>query len=143
MGDVLLTLWRRLGDIPDDRELPWCYAVARRALANNRRRSGRHLRLVERLKSQPVTEHVEDRSDVSPELAVALARLSPGERELVTLWAWEGLEPREIAVILFTTPNAVSLRLARVKAKLGREISRQNPHGPGHKTGGQVGEQTK
>lgn len=143
MGDVLLTLWRRLDDIPADGELPWSYAVARRALANTRRKTGRHLRLVERLKSQPAAEVMDDRVDVSPELASALERLSPGEKELVKLWAWEGLEPREIALILDTTANAISLRLGRVKAKLTREISRQDSPRAGHKTGGHIGEQTR
>jgi RNA polymerase sigma-70 factor (ECF subfamily) len=141
MGDVLLTLWRRIDDIPSDGELPWCYAVARRALSNNRRRAGRYLRLVERLQSQPHDHIVEGAVDF-PELASALESLSPGERELVTLWAWDGLEPREIAVVLDTTANAVSLRLARIKDKISREMDRQTSLVAGHKKDGRAGEQT-
>lgn len=142
MNDVLLTLWRRLDDIPSDGELPWCYTIARRALANDRRRSGRYLRLVERLQAQPASDHVVARADDFPELASALESLSPSERDLVTLWAWEGLEPREIAVVLDTTANAISLRLARVREKIGREIDRQNLLVAGHKADGHIGDQT-
>ena len=32
LGDVLLVMWRRAEDIPDDAPLAWCYGVARGAL---------------------------------------------------------------------------------------------------------------
>lgn len=32
LSDVLLTIWRRLDDVPTEAELPWCYGVARRVL---------------------------------------------------------------------------------------------------------------
>lgn len=142
MSDILVTLWRRLDDIPTEGELPWCYTVARRALANDRRRRGRYLRLIEKLQSQPATDFVVDRAADFPELVSALETLTPLERELVTLWAWDGLEPREIAVVLNTTPNAISLRLARVRKKISREMDRQNLLVAGHKTDGHVGDQT-
>ena len=37
-ADVLVVAWRRRADIPAGAELPWLYAVARRVLANYRRR---------------------------------------------------------------------------------------------------------
>ena len=37
LNDTLLTIWRRLDDVPADRRLPWTYGVARRCLANHRR----------------------------------------------------------------------------------------------------------
>jgi RNA polymerase sigma-70 factor (ECF subfamily) len=57
---------------------------------------------------------------------MVLAGLDEADRELLRLWAWEQLEPREIAVVLDTTPNAVSLRLSRAKKKVARSIERQN-----------------
>ena len=48
----------------------------------------------------------------------AMARLTPPEAEALTLWAWEGLAPAEIAVALGVTPNAVSIRLHRAKIHL-------------------------
>jgi RNA polymerase sigma-70 factor (ECF subfamily) len=61
-----------------------------------------------------------------PALEMALAELSGEDQELLRLWAWEQLEPREIATVLATTPNAVSLRLTRAKAKLEKKLSRQD-----------------
>lgn len=136
-GDALLTIWRRLDDVPPDAALPWCYGVARRALANKRRAASRHLRLVERLRSVSDPAPVTDPAAVGeqPELAAALESLSDSDRELIRLWAWEELEPREIAVVLDTTANAVSLRLTRVKAKLANEMERQSAAGRGQEPG--------
>ena len=40
VSDVFLVCWRRLDDVPE-KALPWLYAVARKTLANERRRRGR------------------------------------------------------------------------------------------------------
>ena len=133
MGDVLLTLWRRLDAVPDAAPLPWCYGVARRALANHRRGTRRRLQLVAKLEAQPPLTVDPEGADDHPELAAALDELSTDERELITLWAWEGLEPREIAVVLDLTANAVSLRLSRVRKKLARTMQRQVAASSGHK----------
>jgi len=67
------------------------------------------------------------------ELAAALSTLPAADQEIIRLWAWEQLEPREIAEILGSTANAVSLRLSRAKKKLSESMSRQNPPESGHK----------
>jgi RNA polymerase sigma-70 factor (ECF subfamily) len=142
LAATLSVVWRRLDEIPDGASLPWSYAVARRMLSNHRRGDQRRLRLVERLRAEP--QHVGadpqavDAGD--PDLETALDELSDSERELVHLWAWEQLEPREIAVVIDATPNAVSLRLTRVKQKLANSLQRQNRHSSGHTPDMQVPE---
>ncbi|HEU4917481.1 MAG TPA: sigma-70 family RNA polymerase sigma factor [Acidimicrobiia bacterium] len=136
LADVLLTLWRRLDEVPEEAVLPWSYGVARRTLANQRRSAARHLRLVERLESQrPVL--VIDPADTieDSELATAFASLPPADQEVLRLWAWEQLEPREIARVLGSTANAVSLRLSRARKKLSDALTRQDPSATGHKEG--------
>jgi RNA polymerase sigma-70 factor (ECF subfamily) len=143
LDDVLLVMWRRLAEVPVDGTLPWAYGVARRSLANRRRANRRRLDLVERLKTtyeRPLLLDTEA-SDEHVELAEALTDLGEDDLELVRLWAWEQLEPREIAVVLGTSANAVSLRLGRVKRKLEKKMTRQNVGSGGHRgdehTGGQ------
>jgi RNA polymerase sigma-70 factor, ECF subfamily len=139
LADTLLVLWRRLDDVPDGpgEALPWVYGVARRCLANHQRAGRRHLRLVGRLSSQlPVQPMVAPPADAAfagdAELDAALATLSAADRELLQLWAWERLEPKEIATVLGVTPNAVSIRLHRARAQLGQELERKNMPGRGH-----------
>ena len=67
-----------------------------------------------------------------PALTAAMETcLSDSEREIVRLWAWEALEPREIAHVLDLTPNAVSVALTRARRKLREELDRQDPLPPG------------
>jgi len=142
LAETLSVVWRRLDEIPDGARLPWCYGVARRMLSNHRRGDQRRLRLVERLGAEPQRAGTEpqavDAGD--PHLEAALSELSDSERELIHLWAWEQLDPREIAVVIDATPNAVSLRLTRVKQKLADSLQRQNRHSSGHTPDMQVPE---
>lgn len=137
LGDVLLVLWRRAGDIPADAALPWCYGVARGCLANALRSSQRQLKLVRRLAREPVP--VEPQED--PVLAEALVALPEGDREVLRLWAWEQLTASEIAVALGVTPNAASIRLHRAKAHLKKELLRRKDAASVGQPGGRRGEE--
>ena len=75
-------------------------------------------------------QHGVETSD--PELIAAIDTLTDSEAEIVRLWAWEQLEPRQIATVLETTANAVSVALARAKRKLAERLARQDPTGAGH-----------
>ena len=140
LADTLLVVWRRLDDVPAD-PLPWVLGVARRTLANQRRGDARRLHLVERsIARAPVDPpaHGDPQSAIEqldPELDAAVAGLSDAEREIVHLWAWERLEPREIAQVLDLTPNAVSVALARAKRKLAERLDRQDRRDAGHLRG--------
>ncbi|HWL49992.1 MAG TPA: sigma-70 family RNA polymerase sigma factor [Acidimicrobiia bacterium] len=135
LSDVLLTVWRRLEDAPEGAILPWSYGIARRTLSNHRRAASRHLKLVERLESERALAREDDPAGQleDPELVAALASLPAADQEILRLWAWEQLEPREIALTLGSTANAVSLRLSRARKKLADAMTRQDPPTPGHK----------
>lgn len=136
LADVMLTVWRRLDDAPQDRVLPWSYGIARRTLANQRRGEKRHLRLLKRIEAEPRPSFSPDPADdgPDPELAAALDALSDDDREIVRLWAWEQLEPREIAPVLDISVNAATLRLGRARKKLAESLARQNRPAAGHKS---------
>jgi RNA polymerase sigma factor (sigma-70 family) len=123
VADVLLVLWRRLDDVPTDDPVPWTYAVARGCLANSRRTTQRQLRLVDRITR---LDPPRDRPEVvdHPEVHAALAALGELDREVVMLWAWEGLAPREIAVVTGLSANAVSIRLHKAKKRLAASLGK-------------------
>ena len=131
--EVLTVIWRRLDEVPAGRELPWSYGVARRCLANHQRGDGRRRRLHRRVRSETGLRTVADwTSAADVALHQALDRLPDLDREVVRLWAWEGLEPREIAEALGTTANAVSVRLHRARHRLAEDIDRQDRAPAGH-----------
>lgn len=126
-AETLMVMWRRLDDVPEGAELPWCYAIARRCLANHRRADGRRRRLVDRITGRGTVQvHSDDPAAMvertDPALHTALAMLSADDRELITLWAWEQLSVTEIAVALDTAANTVSVRLRRAKQRLAGHL---------------------
>jgi RNA polymerase sigma-70 factor (ECF subfamily) len=143
VAQTWLTVWRRLDSVPADATLPWCYATARRVLANHRRGTDRRLRLVQRLTTDAgrVRGGVDD-SLVSEGLAddlraarlrAALDRLSEPDRELLRLVAWEALSHTDIAAVLGTSTANVSVRLHRARRRLEAALQDLTP--PGHKVG--------
>ncbi|MGW1211547.1 RNA polymerase sigma factor [Streptomyces sp. NPDC002499] len=142
LAETMLVLWRRIDDVPGagtdsvpepDDVLPWCYGVARGCLSNARRADGRRLRLMERLiRTQEARPPAGD-TDHS-DLHAALDTLATLDREVLQLWAWEGLAPRQIADVTGMTSNAVSIRLHRAKKKLAAQLGRKDTDRSGHRT---------
>lgn len=136
LADVLMTVWRRLDDAPDGHVLPWCYSIARRTLANSHRGRRRHLKLVRRLEAEPQPDLAPDPAEAGPDsdLSEALDSLSAEDREVLRLWAWEQLEPREIAPVLQISVNAATLRLSRARSRLADRLTRQDDATSGHES---------
>jgi len=117
IAETFAIVWRRLGDVPRGRELPWCYGVARRVIANQRRARGRRERLGARLGAEWRSgSFVETMSDW--DVRGALARLRESDREILRLAAWECLGASDIAVVLGCSPNAASIRLHKARRRL-------------------------
>jgi len=56
----------------------------------------------------------------------ALAQLSDSDREAVLLIAWEGLDPREAALVIGITGSAFRMRLSRARRRLRRLLAQEN-----------------
>lgn len=124
-AETFLVAWRRLGDMPRE-PLPWLLGTSRRLLANHRRSlsrrpPGRPLTPngIERL----VPEDLADRLSEKRVFAESFAELSDDDREVLTLVAWDGLRPREAALVLETTPALFSLRLHRARRRLMKKMA--------------------
>jgi RNA polymerase sigma-70 factor (ECF subfamily) len=131
LAEVLLVRWRRLDGVPRGGALPWTYAVAHRCLANARRGQERRLVLLRRLRDEPPLPPAPDED---PALAAALERLREADRDVLRLWAWEGLEPKDVAVVLGITANAAAVRLSRARGALRKELGK-DPAAAGQRAG--------
>jgi RNA polymerase sigma-70 factor, ECF subfamily len=121
VSDVFLVVWRRLEDVPD-RPVPWLLGIARRALANRHRSHRRAAALTDRLAGlrRPASDTSSGTGDW---LVDALSMLPAGDRELLMLVAWEGLEVGEIAELLGVRAGTVAVRLHRARRRLAAALS--------------------
>jgi len=138
VSETFLVAWRRLADVPDGADtLPWLYGVARRVIANQRRGNQRRAELSARLSKEWLPGVDIDAGvlvDDERRLVLwALARLRPGDQEVLRLSVWEELSHREIGLVLGCTEAAVAVRLHRARNRLGREIEKGLPRS-GHET---------
>jgi RNA polymerase sigma-70 factor (ECF subfamily) len=123
VADVFVVCWWRLGDVPDD-PLPWLLAVARRVLANRRRRDARQGALARALRfERPPVGIAPGDAQHGTGVWPALAALSERDRELLLLVAWEGLSTAGAAQVLGVRPNTCSARLSRARRRFARALS--------------------
>jgi RNA polymerase sigma factor (sigma-70 family) len=125
VAETFLTAWRRLEEVPHGSGVrPWLYAVARNALANQRRGERRRGRLSGRLQAEStsVAWRWGDANDELASVAAAFARLREEDRELLALASWEELDAGEIATVLGCSRNAARLRLHRARRRLACEL---------------------
>jgi RNA polymerase sigma factor (sigma-70 family) len=108
----------------------WLYGIAGNLLRTTLRSDGRQVRAYRRIASQ-VSPGQTSPSDVEDTLAKqerlsaaldALSRLSPSDREVIALFAWERLSYDEIAAVLGVELGTVRSRLSRARERL-RELA--------------------
>jgi RNA polymerase sigma factor (sigma-70 family) len=129
LADVYLVAWRRIRDVPPgDEARLWLFGVARRVLSSHRRRAraatGLGVALAEslRLIAAELAADAEGADPRVERVASAMAALSRKDRELLTLSAWEGLTPAEIAVVVGQPAGVVRVRLHRARRRLREEL---------------------
>jgi DNA-directed RNA polymerase specialized sigma24 family protein len=124
VADVFVVCLRRIDDVPEP-ALPWLYAVARRTLANERRKRGR-----EAPRAAGVAFDPEPVGDAA--LAAAFADLGDRDREVLRLVAWEGLSLKETAAVLGCSAIAARVRFHRAKSRLAARLDAAASFRPVH-----------
>jgi RNA polymerase sigma-70 factor (ECF subfamily) len=124
VSEVFIVAWRKLDQMPDD-PLPWLLAVARRVLANHRRSDSRFDALRARLVGTEPASGADEAAGL--DLASALRGLSEGDRELLMLIAWDGLELSEMAAMLGIRRGTVAVRVHRARRRLAAALAAQEP----------------
>ena len=130
VAETFLTAWRRLDDVPSGADARlWLYGVARRVLANHHRGERRKSELSDRLSHDLALVHRDP--EYTGQLAVVAAAfrsLADGDRELLALVGWEGLDHGEVAAVLGCSRNAVRIRLHRARARFAEAVSQVDSH---------------
>jgi RNA polymerase sigma-70 factor (ECF subfamily) len=121
VAETFLVAWRRIDDLPDEVR-PWLLGVARKTLSTQLRSARRRTSLVEKLSAAELPGAFSQVDSPDTGLIGALQRLSATDQEVLALAAWEGLRPREAAVVLGVSPAWYRVRLHRAKRRLLREL---------------------
>ncbi|MFC4117030.1 RNA polymerase sigma factor [Nonomuraea zeae] len=125
ISETFLTLWRRIGDVPEGEEaLLWLYGVARRVLANQKRGASRRAVLAERLRSELAAFRPVKLIDLD-HVRTAFEELPERDREVLALACWEGLTGEQIAKVVGCTAIAARPRLHRARKRLAAALERQ------------------
>lgn len=125
--DVFLIAWRKLDQVPTgEDELYWLYGVAKRVLANHRRKMVGRWRITSRIGPRDaLTESVEDqviRHEEAESVLGALGGLREQDQELIRLAYWDELPHDAIADLVGCSRGAVDVRLHRAVRRLGKEL---------------------
>lgn len=125
-SDLFEIAWSKKEQIPQGFELPWLYKTARYLVSNfHRKQSGRNS-ILARLAEPVAAPSAESIALADMELSDAFAGLIAVEREIISLWALEGLSNAEIAKVLEMSENAAAIRLTRAKQKLKGLLNLEN-----------------
>ena len=110
--------WRKRTQAPKGYELAWLYRIGGFVVANHRRAINSERNFVVRFKPLDFAPSPEDIAIADMGLSKAWGKLSPFEREAISLTAFEGLSNQDAAKVLEISPNAFTQRLSKARAKL-------------------------
>jgi RNA polymerase sigma-70 factor (ECF subfamily) len=119
VSETFLVAWRRLSTVPET-PLPWLLVTARNVVHGRYRAEVRQASLAAELRAWVDEADADVADGVAERAAVlaALARLSEGDRELLTLVAWQGLSNREAARVVGCSVATFFVRLHRARKRL-------------------------
>jgi RNA polymerase sigma-70 factor (ECF subfamily) len=128
LSETYLIAWRKLEKIPPaDSARLWLFGVAANVLRRGVTRHRSSEALIERLAREPQdTGQIESpgREDqTNRALRAGLATLAARDREILTLTAWEGLTPKQIATVTGLPTNLIRVRLHRARSRLKRRLT--------------------
>lgn len=121
LSETYVAVWRKLDDLPaGDQARLWLFGAARNELRMAARQQRANDGLIVELAGELHAAYSEDAcaADSEDTLSQAICNLSPLDREILTLTAWEELTPRDIATVLGISANVVRVRLHRARREL-------------------------
>jgi RNA polymerase sigma factor (sigma-70 family) len=125
-ADLFELAWAKRSQIEPGFELPWLYKSARYLISNHRRKLSGRNRIISMIQEPVAAPSAEALAVAEIELSQAFAQLNAKEREILALWALEGLEVSAIAKVLEVSENAANIRLSRARTALRLILSERN-----------------
>ena len=117
VSEVFGIAWKRRPNVPEP-ALPWLLRTAHHVVSHERRGLARRLNLRDAI-AGALPDTPKAGADASSRVLAdsVLSELSSTDAEILRLTAWEGLTPREIAVVLDLSDAAARTRLKRARQR--------------------------
>jgi RNA polymerase sigma factor (sigma-70 family) len=110
--------WHKRTQAPSGFELPWLYRIAGYVVSNHRRSEAAKASFLAVFRPSDASPSAEEIAINDLSLSHAWAKLSPAERQVISLSSFEGMDNPSAAAVLEISTNAFALRLSKAKAKL-------------------------
>ena len=123
-ADVFAVAWKKRASVTPGEELPWLYRIASFVVANYRRKEQHRLDVLWLFHEPDTAPAADSFLETDPDLANAWKRITSAQQELLALVIVEGLALRDVALVMGTTPNALSIRLHRAKKQLAEGLTK-------------------
>lgn len=126
VAEVFTAAWRRRAEVAEiDRA--WLLRAASNHVLHVYRGAGRRARLQHKLAEldAPACDGPLGGMVADPHFDAAMRCLSPADRELLRLSAWEQLESGELAAVLGCTTATIRVRLHRARRRLAVQLAAQ------------------
>ena len=126
VAETFAIAWRRIDAVPPGEQARlWLYRVAGNVLANQRRGAIRRRGLAAALAVELAHVYEPSAEDrlATGELGRIFRQLPDGDREVLALVAWEGLDHAQIAEVLGCSRITVRSRLHRARKRLARDLA--------------------
>ncbi|CAB4687512.1 MAG: sigma-70 family RNA polymerase sigma factor [Actinobacteria bacterium] len=124
-SDIFEIAWRKKSECPEGMELPWLYKIAGFVVSNHRRKAVNriiHLPILDTDRSAPSAE---DMALDGSGIALAFKALSAQDRQVLSLFVFEELSIREVAIALGIRENTASQRVKRSRDRLAANLTSQ------------------
>ena len=127
VSEVFGTAWKRRPNVPEP-ALPWLLRTAHHVVSHERRGLARRLNLRDAI-AGALPDTPKAGADASSRVLAdsVLSELSSTDAEILRLTAWEGLTPREIAVVLDLSDAAARTRLKRARQRAQQLLNDSDP----------------
>ena len=125
-ADLFALAWQKRKSIPTGFELPWLYKTARFLISNHNRKQAGRRAILATFQEPVAAPSAESVAMADLELSQAWQRLTAKDREILGLWAFEGLDSKSLAVVIEKSENAAAIALSRAKSKLMSYLENEN-----------------
>ena len=125
--EVFERAWKNFSSLSDpQRPLPWLYGIGSNVIREFYRKDDKTPQLVDITDHEPAADEFVSGVDLNLDINRAMGQIKDSEREILTLFAWEGLSQPEIAEALDISPENVRVRLHRARTHLAKALHNES-----------------